>query len=93
MVHLEPSSLLEMYFGAKGRKPDDKCSKSPQSREQFFSQTVTDFWATQFLNGNVLYNHEGFTVTINPSLDEDRRVMVLETADGRIHGGVDTCDG
>lgn len=55
-----------------------------QGSSAFFSQTVTDFWATQFLNGNVLDNHEGFTVTINPSLDEDRRVMVLETADGRI---------
>lgn len=48
-----------------------------------FSQTITDFWRGQFLNGNVLYSDEVFTVTINPNLSEDRRVMVLETSDGR----------
>lgn len=49
-----------------------------------FSQTITDFWWGQFLNGDVLYSDEVFTVTINPNLSTDRRVMVLETSDGRV---------
>ncbi|MBO0991878.1 GNAT family N-acetyltransferase [Bacillus sp. SD088] len=49
-----------------------------------FSQTITDFWRAPFLNGNVLYSDEVFTVAINPDLSEDRRVMVLETSDGRV---------
>ncbi|WP_220388996.1 GNAT family N-acetyltransferase [Paenibacillus tyrfis] len=56
------------------------------SRESMplFSQTITDFWRAQFLNGDVLYSDEVFTLAINPDLDEDSRVMVLETADGRV---------
>ncbi|KAA1181051.1 GNAT family N-acetyltransferase [Paenibacillus sp. B2(2019)] len=49
-----------------------------------FSQTITDYWREKFLNGDVLYSDEVFTVAINPDLDEDSRVMVLETIDGRI---------
>ncbi|KOY14788.1 acetyltransferase, partial [Paenibacillus xylanivorans] len=49
-----------------------------------FSQTITDFWRTPFLNGDILYTDEVFTVTINPDLDKDSRVMVLETTDGRV---------
>lgn len=48
------------------------------------SQTITDFWQEQFLNGDALYTDDVFTVTINPNLSEERRVMVLETSDGRI---------
>lgn len=48
-----------------------------------FLQTITDFWRTQFLNGDILYTDEVFTVAINPNLDKDSRVMVLETTDGR----------
>ncbi|MGG4446489.1 GNAT family N-acetyltransferase [Brevibacillus porteri] len=49
-----------------------------------FSQTITDFWREQFLNGDVLYSDESFTVAINPTLDEESRVMMLETSDGRV---------
>lgn len=49
-----------------------------------FSQTITDFWQAQFLNGEVLYSDEVFTVVVNPDLKEDSRVMVLETTDGRV---------
>ncbi|MFB6367561.1 GNAT family N-acetyltransferase [Paenibacillus elgii] len=49
-----------------------------------FSQTVTDFWRAQFLNGDVLYSDEVFTLAINPDLEEDSRVMVLETTDGKV---------
>lgn len=37
-----------------------------------FSQTITDFWWGQFLNVDVLYSHEVFTVVINPNLSTDR---------------------
>ncbi|KOS60254.1 GNAT family N-acetyltransferase [Lysinibacillus agricola] len=49
-----------------------------------FSQTITDNWKSQFLNGDVIYSNGIFTVTINPDLSEDSRVMVLETTDGRV---------
>jgi hypothetical protein len=49
-----------------------------------FPQTITDYWEALFLNGDVLYSDEVFTVGINPNLSEDRRVMVLETYDGRV---------
>lgn len=48
-----------------------------------FSQTITDFWSAQFLKGEVLHSDVVFTVSINPDLSEDCRVMVLETSDGR----------
>ncbi|MGW9124383.1 GNAT family N-acetyltransferase [Paenibacillus chitinolyticus] len=49
-----------------------------------FSQTITDFWQMQFFNGDVLYSDEVFTVVINPDLEEDSRVMVLETIGGQV---------
>ncbi|WP_429841641.1 GNAT family N-acetyltransferase [Brevibacillus sp. FIR094] len=54
------------------------------NRMPVFSHTITDFWREQFLTGNLLYTDEFFTVAINPDLDEDSRVMVLETSDGRV---------
>lgn len=53
-------------------------------RMTLLSQTITEFWQEQFLNGDILYSDDVFTVTINPNLSEERRVMVLETSDGRI---------
>ncbi|WP_227793504.1 GNAT family N-acetyltransferase [Paenibacillus guangzhouensis] len=49
-----------------------------------FSQTVTDYWHTTFLNGDVLYRDEVFTIVSNPDLSEDNRIMVLEAADGQV---------
>jgi len=49
-----------------------------------FSPAINDFWVSQLLNGDVIYNDETFTVTINHDLSEDSRVMVLETADDRV---------
>ncbi|MCR2823613.1 hypothetical protein [Lederbergia panacisoli] len=49
-----------------------------------FSQTITNFWWGQFLNGDVLYSDEVFTAAINPNLSIDRRVMMLETSDGKV---------
>lgn len=36
------------------------------------------------MNGDILYSDKVFTITINPDLDEDRRIMVLEAIDGRV---------
>ncbi|WP_240344347.1 hypothetical protein [Paenibacillus sp. SYP-B3998] len=44
-------------------------------------QNITLF---PFLNGDVLYSDEVFIVAINANLSEDRRVMVLESSDGRV---------
>lgn len=49
-----------------------------------FSKTITGFWWRQFLNGDVYYRDEVFTVAINPELSEDSRVMMLETPDGQV---------
>jgi GNAT superfamily N-acetyltransferase len=49
-----------------------------------FPQTITDFWRAPFLNGDVLWSDDVFHVAINPDLSDDRRVMVLETPDGRV---------
>lgn len=49
-----------------------------------FSQTVTDFWRARFLNGDVLFSDEIFTIATNSDLSEDRRIMVLETSDDRV---------
>lgn len=51
--------------------------KSKVINMPFFSQTITDFWREQFLNGDVLYNDEDFIVSINPDLDENSRVKMM----------------
>jgi GNAT superfamily N-acetyltransferase len=48
-----------------------------------FSPTITGFWNRTFSNGETLCSGSAFLLTVNPGLSEDRRVMVLETADGR----------
>jgi len=58
--------------------------KSNAKNIPLFSQTITDYWREQFLNGDVLYSDAVLTVAINPNLNEDSRVMVLETTDGRV---------
>jgi len=55
-----------------------------QANMPVFSPTVTEFWHTSFLNGDVLYRDEVFTIVINPDLSEDNRLMVLETAGGQV---------
>ncbi|WP_188114748.1 hypothetical protein [Paenibacillus sp. B2(2019)] len=42
-----------------------------------FSQTITDFWRKQFLNGDILYTDEVATVAINTNLDKDSLVMAV----------------
>ncbi|KUM05071.1 GNAT family N-acetyltransferase [Chromobacterium subtsugae] len=49
-----------------------------------FSPAIADFWLTTFLGGEVLCRNGDFTVAIHPGLSEDRRLMVLETAEGRV---------
>ncbi|MEB9682992.1 GNAT family N-acetyltransferase [Bacillus thuringiensis serovar pingluonsis] len=47
------------------------------------SNKITEYWNSQFLNGIIIYSDKTFTVTINPNLSKDSRVMTLETNDGR----------
>lgn len=49
-----------------------------------FSPTITGFWNTTVANGSPLHADQTFLLTVNPALSEERRVMVLETADGRV---------
>lgn len=49
-----------------------------------FSQTIVDFWKTPFANGDVLHDDDTFLLVTNPALEEDERVTVLETADGKV---------
>ncbi|OTA15283.1 acetyltransferase [Xenorhabdus vietnamensis] len=49
-----------------------------------FSKTITDFWQAPLLNGDVIYSDDVFTIATNANLEEDDRLMVLETTDGRI---------
>ena len=39
-------------------------------------------------NGVPLHGDRSFSLTVNPTLNEDRRVMILETADGRVMAAV-----
>jgi RimJ/RimL family protein N-acetyltransferase len=45
-----------------------------------FSATVESFWKQPHWNGKVLCSSDQLCVSVNPDLDEDRRVMVLDTA-------------
>ncbi|OBY80797.1 acetyltransferase [Paenibacillus sp. KS1] len=49
-----------------------------------FSEMIAAFWREQFGNGEVLYHDEVFTLTINPDLSDDNRVMVLEMTNGKV---------
>ena len=48
-----------------------------------FSQTITQYCLEPFY-GEALNGHEDFTVVINSELSKNRRVMILETYDGRV---------
>ncbi|WP_338885761.1 GNAT family N-acetyltransferase [Xenorhabdus sp. TH1] len=49
-----------------------------------FSKTITDFWQAIMLGEDILYQDDVFTITTNTRLEQDERVMVLETSDGRV---------
>lgn len=49
-----------------------------------FSEMIAAFWREQFGNGEVLYHDEVLTLTINPDLSDDNRVMVLTMTDGKV---------
>ncbi|MBN3817716.1 GNAT family N-acetyltransferase, partial [Paraburkholderia sp. Se-20369] len=48
-----------------------------------FSRAIADYWHASFSHGDILHQDSRFTVTVNPDLDEDARVMVLQRADRR----------
>ncbi|CAM3783059.1 GNAT family N-acetyltransferase [Xenorhabdus thuongxuanensis] len=49
-----------------------------------FSKAITDFWQALLLGENTLYKDNVFTVATNTSLEQDNRVMVLETSNSRV---------
>jgi GNAT superfamily N-acetyltransferase len=49
------------------------------------SPAVAEMWRASFLGGHVLLSNDRFVVASNPDLPDDRRVMMLETADGRLN--------
>ncbi|MBO1001120.1 GNAT family N-acetyltransferase [Pseudogracilibacillus auburnensis] len=49
-----------------------------------FSQTITDFWGESF-NHETFYSDDHFHCIINPNLEDNRRVMVLTTADDKVY--------
>jgi RimJ/RimL family protein N-acetyltransferase len=53
-----------------------------------FSRTATDLWIRTFSNGQCLHSDRSFQLTVNPALSAERRVMVLETADGCVMAAV-----
>ena len=48
-----------------------------------FSQTVSAYWERLFSVGHAVYRDDAFSVTVNPGLAPQRRVMLLQTADER----------
>ncbi|GAB3529761.1 GNAT family N-acetyltransferase [Arthrobacter monumenti] len=49
-----------------------------------FAHSIRDFWRAPFANGEVVYEDESFVVVTNPDLSDDRRLMVLDTLDGKV---------
>jgi RimJ/RimL family protein N-acetyltransferase len=70
---------LPAYIFRAHARPDE----AEYSACHIFRRRSSIFWRAQFLNGDILHSDDNFTVTADPDLDEDCRVMVLETVDGR----------
>ena len=49
-----------------------------------FPDAIDAYWHESFLTGDLLFSSETLTVTVNPDLAADRRLMLLETVDGRV---------
>ncbi|QNM96597.1 GNAT family N-acetyltransferase [Chitinimonas koreensis] len=49
-----------------------------------FSRTIESFWQDAFRGSDVLCRNDALTVALDPGLDEDRRVMLLRAADGKV---------
>jgi GNAT superfamily N-acetyltransferase len=53
-----------------------------------FSPTITDFWSSTCTNGAPLHSDPTFLLTINPALSNACRVMLLQTAEGRVMAAI-----
>jgi RimJ/RimL family protein N-acetyltransferase len=49
-----------------------------------YSRVIIGYWHARFLSGDIVRREAGFTVAVNPTLTHDRRVMILQTADGEV---------
>jgi RimJ/RimL family protein N-acetyltransferase len=54
---------------------------TPDSADRL-SSTISNFWNSAFLGGEILYRDARFTLAANPDLDHDSRVMLLTRPDG-----------
>lgn len=57
-------------------------------RKTLFSKTITDLWDAPFVSGEVLRRDASFAVAVDPSLDDDCRVMVVKRSDGAVSAAV-----
>ena len=48
-----------------------------------FPDAVESSWHEPFLTGDRIFGSDTLTVTVDPDLDDDRRLMLLETADSK----------
>ncbi|WP_335941413.1 GNAT family N-acetyltransferase [Streptomyces sp. PTD5-9] len=48
-----------------------------------FPSAITDFWLSPAPTSRLLYGDEAFSVTVDAALEEDERLTVLTTTDGR----------
>ncbi|GAA3467360.1 GNAT family N-acetyltransferase [Nonomuraea roseola] len=48
-----------------------------------FPSTITDFWLTSSTTSRLLYGDDTFSVTVDAALDEDERLTILTTTDGK----------
>ncbi len=53
-----------------------------------FARDIVDFWESPFAGGEVLHDDGAFLLAVNPALDEDERVTVLETTAGKVLAAV-----
>jgi len=49
-----------------------------------FPNAIDAYWHESFLTGDRLFSSETLTVTVNPDLAADRRLMLMESVDGKV---------
>ena len=57
-----------------------------------FPDAIDAYWHESFLTGDLLFSSETLTVTVNPDLAADRRLMLLETHPQLVSMFVSMCE-
>lgn len=50
-----------------------------------YSSLITDYWSGVFDGGAVINDGDTLTINLNPALDDDSQIMLIEMPDGHIH--------